>query len=322
MTEPRPFFKMSRRDLVLVVSLFGVLGFLLLPSMHPRWMHESARRSACVSNLRQLGLVLNLYANENQDRFPPLDDRSGNLMFDGSVIYPEYLGDVNLLGCPSDPEFDPKRSFRLARISEPGWHAGLEAGEPHPDCVDATSYGYTGYALLTEADVKAWFFAVDALGGLAAWSNGALGEDGRPVNAWRDTNLNVATLGYTEPMPSDDELAEYGYDGPPDNTLYRLKYDVYETLFRSRPRRAGWQFVSSPVAPSFIPVLWDQISTDIAEFSHVPAGQNVLYMDGHVEYIRYTNQNVRFPTTPAFAALNMSTRPAEGGPDVPWGDCP
>ena len=37
--------------------------------------------------------------------------------------------------------------------------------------------------------------------------------------------------------------------------------------------------------------MYDYISTDMTdelnEFPHVPGGSNVLYMDGHVEFVRY-----------------------------------
>ena len=33
--------------------------------------------------------------------------------------------------------------------------------------------------------------------------------------------------------------------------------------------------------------MWDQVSTDVDEFNHIPGGCNVLYMDGHVEFTKY-----------------------------------
>jgi prepilin-type processing-associated H-X9-DG protein len=33
--------------------------------------------------------------------------------------------------------------------------------------------------------------------------------------------------------------------------------------------------------------MFDKVSTDTSEFNHVPGGANVLYMDGHVEFISY-----------------------------------
>jgi prepilin-type processing-associated H-X9-DG protein len=40
-------------------------------------------------------------------------------------------------------------------------------------------------------------------------------------------------------------------------------------------------------AQSEIVVMHDGISTDVAHFNHVPGGANVLFLDGHVEYMRW-----------------------------------
>ena len=40
-------------------------------------------------------------------------------------------------------------------------------------------------------------------------------------------------------------------------------------------------------AQSEIFVMWDNVSTEVARFNHLPGGCNVLYMDGHVEFAKY-----------------------------------
>jgi prepilin-type processing-associated H-X9-DG protein len=42
----------------------------------------------------------------------------------------------------------------------------------------------------------------------------------------------------------------------------------------------------------------------------VPAGQNVLYLDGHVEFLRYNLEVDDFPSTPLYAAINGGVTPA------------
>jgi prepilin-type processing-associated H-X9-DG protein len=51
------------------------------------------------------------------------------------------------------------------------------------------------------------------------------------------------------------------------------------------------------VAQSQLAVMWDEISGDDAtHFNHVPGGCNVLFMDGHVEFLRYNGPfGNRFP---------------------------
>jgi prepilin-type processing-associated H-X9-DG protein len=33
--------------------------------------------------------------------------------------------------------------------------------------------------------------------------------------------------------------------------------------------------------------MWDNVSWVVSGFNHVPGGSNVLYMDGHVEFVKY-----------------------------------
>ena len=51
---------------------------------------------------------------------------------------------------------------------------------------------------------------------------------------------------------------------------------------------------ASAMAQSEIATMFDYISKDMsgggAEFPHVPGGGNVLYMDGHVTFIRYPGE--------------------------------
>jgi len=43
----------------------------------------------------------------------------------------------------------------------------------------------------------------------------------------------------------------------------------------------------SAQAQSSIWVMADLVSTEVSLMNHVPGGANVLYMDGHVEFLRY-----------------------------------
>jgi len=47
-------------------------------------------------------------------------------------------------------------------------------------------------------------------------------------------------------------------------------------------------------AASEIPVMWDHLTREIISFAHLPGGINVLYMDGHVDFLRYPS---KFPAT-------------------------
>ena len=46
------------------------------------------------------------------------------------------------------------------------------------------------------------------------------------------------------------------------------------------------------MAQSELPVMYDVAFSDASYFNHVPGGCNVLYRDGHIEFLRYPSQTV------------------------------
>jgi len=58
---------------------------------------------------------------------------------------------------------------------------------------------------------------------------------------------------------------------------------------------------ASAKAQSEIATAWDALSMNIQYFNHVPGGANVLFMDGHVEFLKYPGD--QFPVTRADAVV-------------------
>jgi len=109
-------------ELLVVIAIIGILAAILLPALARA--RESARRASCANNLKEMGLVFKMYANEAPgERFPPMngyppwDDVEGGDDPDPNcndehydyapispsfvAIHPEYLSDINVLNCPS-----------------------------------------------------------------------------------------------------------------------------------------------------------------------------------------------------------------------------
>jgi len=67
----------------------------------------------------------------------------------------------------------------------------------------------------------------------------------------------------------------------------------------------------SAKAQSTIEIMYDIVDTDPSDFNHIPGGSNVLYMDGHVSFVRYAGEyDTEFPINHAGFVLHEA---GEGG---------
>jgi prepilin-type N-terminal cleavage/methylation domain-containing protein/prepilin-type processing-associated H-X9-DG protein len=92
-------------ELLIVIGIIGLLAGLLLPALSRA--KESGRSTACLSNLHQIGLALQLYVQDNQNTLPTMYDWSTNLVSNTNgppinLVLSNYIGSSNVFRCPSE----------------------------------------------------------------------------------------------------------------------------------------------------------------------------------------------------------------------------
>jgi prepilin-type N-terminal cleavage/methylation domain-containing protein/prepilin-type processing-associated H-X9-DG protein len=139
-------------ELLVVIAIIAILAAILFPVFAK--VREKARQTSCASNMRQLGLGVLQYIQDNDEKFPVVWDNRHNLgggdtdINWGQEIYP-YVNSLQVFVCPSN--------VTAAEVVGSGHFMGNGFGDETPASNIPVSYSMNGdLGFVNETGQNTW----------------------------------------------------------------------------------------------------------------------------------------------------------------------
>ncbi len=109
-------------ELLVVIAIIAILAAILFPVFAQA--REKARMTTCVSNMRQIGTGLVMYAQDYDETYPYIRIRGTDYVWKNAIQ--PYVKNLNVFACPSNPKSggcppDPNRKSDPKGLCAEGW---------------------------------------------------------------------------------------------------------------------------------------------------------------------------------------------------------
>ena len=300
-----------------ILLLMGFILLVLFPRPHRE--REASRRSSCQNNLKQMGLVFKMYADEHKGYFPTQqqvgcngEDIVWSKTPDMKDVISEYLSDPKVMLCPSyTRKYDYNRDKEeWGKIVSPDYKTSEFTDNAIIESCELleNSYTYYGYHFLMRHESK----------GVTTQATESFRVDFEQFLSSNEVSTDVVFEGSWKLNPESDIFPGTTMDKYLNSQGFQVQgkgWSNEEGLQRVAKRKEAIQHYTfqGNAFPGEIPrlrkgierffitdignpagamsaqvnivVIHDRIPKDL-ELAHLPGGVNVLFMDGHVEFVK------------------------------------
>ena len=129
-------------ELLVVIAIIAILAAILFPVFAKA--REKARQTTCTSNLKQIGLGLMQYTQDNEEVMPPLSTGQPSATYSFRALIQPYVKNIDILKCPSNPGRELKDWDGETGENNLGYtrsYAGTHYDGTHPSVFNFTNNG-------------------------------------------------------------------------------------------------------------------------------------------------------------------------------------